>query len=67
MKRGRGQLRGTISTMPCQIHVANLGGKGDLGRLVAIPASVVRPAGQGAEAAMSSGGRITNSHEVALR
>jgi hypothetical protein len=25
MKSGRGQLAGTISTMPCQVHVANLG------------------------------------------
>ena len=25
MKRGRGQLGGTISTMPCQVQVANLG------------------------------------------
>jgi hypothetical protein len=25
MKSGKGQFQGTISTMPCQVHVANLG------------------------------------------
>ena len=41
MKRGKGQLRGTISTMPDPN--GKFGAEGDLGRLVTLPAGVVGP------------------------